>query len=231
MALREGAPANVTFNMPADGIGLYDLMQIIDVLLNFRSSVGAELGALGIPVVVPSNADFFTYPSEINRIGHTLQEFGAHIEDALAEGWSIENSRRAFRWYAFLFSRIAVDFSDAVRSRPVAIRPKRPGPMLRLYNWAAFIFLQHGPLVRERLALRRRSLSETSRAVLLDVIQSHLESASDSALWPPRTASLDDETAALRQYFEGLSDTLWSKIDEPDSLAGHVRAALAVPAH
>ncbi|MEO5921624.1 MAG: hypothetical protein ABIQ01_10840, partial [Pseudolysinimonas sp.] len=62
MALREGAPSNVTFNMPEDGIGLYDLMQVVDVLLNFRSSVGAELASVGIPVVVPANSDFYTYP-------------------------------------------------------------------------------------------------------------------------------------------------------------------------
>ncbi|MEO8261760.1 MAG: hypothetical protein ABI566_04250 [Pseudolysinimonas sp.] len=230
MALRDNAPANVTFNMPSDGIGLYDLMQIVDLLLNYSSSVGAELAAFGIPVVTPSNADFFTYPGELNRIGHTLDEFHQQIEAALAEGWSIENVRRAFRWYAFLFGRVAVDFSDAVRSRPVAIRPKKPGRMLKLYNWAAFIFLQHGPLVRERLALRRRALSAHSSDVLFDVIDSRLDSASDSALWPARTATFDDETAALRGYLRALSETLWTGIDEPDSLAGRVRAALATDA-
>lgn len=228
MALRDGAPDNVTFNLPSDEIGLYDLIQIVDVLLNFRSSVGAELSALGIPVVVPANSDFFTYPNWINRVAFTNEEYRALISAALDEGWSLENSRRAFRWYAFLFSRVAVDFSDAVSSRPVAFRPKKPGRLLRLYNWAVFVFLQYGPLVRERLALRSRSLSETSRTVLKDVLDSDLDSASDSTLWPPVGGTLDDESAALRRYLGDLATTLWQQIDDPGSLAARVRAATGV---
>jgi hypothetical protein len=227
MALREGAPDNVTFNMPSDGVGLYDLMQVVDVLLNFRSSVGAELAALGIPAVVPANADFYTYPSDINRVGHTLPEFRRLIGEALAEGWSLENSRRAFRWYAFLFGRVAVDFSDAVRSRPVAIRPRKPGLRLRLYNRAVYVFLQFGPLIRERIALRNRRLAPRSREILLDVILNHRDSASDSPLWPEKSASEEEETRAIGDYLLGLSATLWKDIDEPDSLAGHVRDRLA----
>jgi hypothetical protein len=225
MALRDGAPANVTFNMPSDGIGLYDLMQIVDVLLNFRSSVGAELSAFGIPVVVPSNSDFFTYPSELNRIGRTKKEFVEQLERALAEGWSLENARRAFRWFAFLFGRVAVDFSEAVSSRPIAIRPKKPG--FRLWAWKkmVWIVLQYGPLVRERLALRSRSLSALSQDILLDVVQKKLDSASDSQLWPAIDSSLDAESRLLAGYLDHLCTTLWREIDEPNSLAGRIRAA------
>ncbi len=227
MALREDAPANVTFNMPADGIGLWDLMQIVDVLLNFRSSVGAELSSFGIPVVVPSNSDFFTYPGEINRIGRTPDEYRSHLKAALNEGWSIENSRRAFRWYSFLFGRVDVDFSDAVSSRPIAIRPKKPG--LRLWVWKklVYVFLQYGPLIRERLALRSRSLAPTSQAILLDVVASGLDSTSDSLLWPPIGSTLEVETSALSNYLLGLCDTLWVDIHDPRSLAGRIRANVA----
>lgn len=224
MALRENAPANVTFNMPADGIGLYDLMQIVDVLLNFRSSVGAELASFGIPVVVPANSDFFTYPSEINRVGHTREEYRTHVSEALEQGWSIENARRAFRWYAFLFGRVDVDFSDAVSSRPIAIRPKKPGVRLWVWKKLVYVFLQYGPLIRERLALRSRSLSATSQAIMLDVVQNGRDSTSDSPLWPPVGATLAQETAALSGYLLGLCDTLWSQIDDPRSLAGRIRA-------
>ena len=224
MALREDAPANVTFNMPADGIGLYDLMQIVDVLLNFRSSVGAELSSFGIPVVVPANADFFTYPGEINRIARTREEYRAHVVAALEEGWSIENARRAFRWYSFLFGRVDVDFSDAVSSRPIAIRPKKPGVRLWVWKKLVYVFLQYGPLIRERLALRSRSLSPTSQAILLDVVTSGRDSTSDSPLWPPIGATLEEETAALAGYLLGLCDTLWADIHDPRSLAGRIRA-------
>jgi hypothetical protein len=230
MALRADAPRNVTFNMPDDGIGLYDLMQIVDVLLNFRSSVGAELSSVGIPVVVPANSDFYTYPGGINRVGHSLEEYSAAIDAALAEGWSLENSRRAFRWFAFLFGRFAVDFSDAVSARPIAVRPKKPG--LRLWLWRKFVyaFLQYGPMIRERLALRNRQLSPHSREIFRDVVTKRLKSASDSTEWPAIPHSVDDETALLGAYLLELCDTIWAGVTEPDSLAGRIRSHLRVPA-
>jgi hypothetical protein len=227
MALRDTAPSNVSFNLPADGIGLYDLMQVVDVLLNYSSSVGAELAALGIPVVVPSNAQFYTYPGQINRTGHTVAEYSEHIARALAEGWSLENSRNAFRWFAFLFGRIAVDFSDAVTSQPIAARPKKPGFRLWLWRKLAWVFLQHGPLIRERLSLRNRGVSARSRDVLVDVVVNRRESASDSPVWPPIDSSVQSESALLERYLLGLCDSLWSDIQEPDSLAGRIRACLA----
>ncbi len=225
MALRDSAPANVTFNMPSDGIGLYDLMQIVDVLLNFRSSVGAELAAFGIPVVVPSNSDFFTYPSEINRIGRTREEYAQQIDAAIGEGWSIENTRRSFRWFAFLFARVVVDFSDAVSARPIAVRPKKPGIRLWVWKKLVYLLLQYGPLIRERLALRNRRVAPASKAVLVDVVVSGLDSASDSTLWPPIDSTLEQETALLEKYLNGIATTLWSGIETDDSLAGRVRAA------
>ncbi len=230
MALRPGAPANVSFNMPDDGIGLYDLMQIVDVLLNFRSSVGAELSAVGVPVVVPSNADFYTYPSQLHRVGHSLEEYTREIDNALADGWSIENARRAFRWYAFLFTRFAVDLSDAVYVPQISARPKKPGFRLWLWRKAVYVFLQHGPMLRERLALRNRRMSDASTAVLTDVLTNDRDSATDSVEWPAIDATLESETRELELHLLELCDTIWQGVREEDSLAGRIRANLRAPA-
>ncbi len=226
MALRETAPANVSFNMPADGVGLYDLMQIVDVLLNFHSTVGAELATFGIPVVIPSNADFYTYPDELNRIGYTQAEYLQLIDAALVDGWSLENSRRAFRWFAFLFGRASVDLPDAVSAPTIAIRPRKAGPALWLWNRLAFVFLQYGPLVRERRALKNRTVAASSQAILLDVITSRLDSTSESTLWKPIDSTLENETAQLSAYLLQLCSTLWANVEEPESLAGRIRAHL-----
>jgi hypothetical protein len=190
--------------------------------------VGAELSAFGIPVVVPANSDFYTYPNEINRIGHTREAYNSLIDEAIAEGWSIENARRSFRWFSFQFGRMAVDFSDAVSSRPISIRPRKPG--LRLWVWKklVYVFLQFGPLIRERLALRNRSVAQSSQQILLDVIVSKLNSTSDSGLWPRIDSDLERETSLLEAYLLHLCSTLWAGIDTPDSLAGRIRAAIGV---
>jgi hypothetical protein len=228
--MRARAPQNVIFNEPSDGIGLYDVMQIVDVLLNFRSTVGSELAAMGIPVVVPANNEFFTYPSELNRIAHTTDEFRALVDGAIRDGWSLENARPAFRWFAFLFGRMSVDFSDVVSSRPNPVRPRKPGLALRFYNRAVYLFLQFGPLLRERLALQRRDVSSVSSSILKDVIGSKLMNTAESSLWPRTGATIDAETSLLEDYFRTLLTTRWQHIDDDDSLAGRVRDHLTVAA-
>lgn len=224
MAVLDGAPANVTLNLPSDDVSLYDLMQIVDVTLSFRSSVGAELAAFGIPVVVPSNADFFTYPEEINLVGNTEADYVSKIEQAIAAGWSLDNTRRAFRWFAFLFTRIAVDFSDSVSSRPIAIRPKKPGFRLWLWRKAVYLFIQFGPLVRERIALRNRRFPVRTQELFLDVFSHDLDNLAESTKWDPVPSTAREETRLLEDYLTGLAATLWKDIETPKSLTGRIRS-------
>ncbi len=226
MVLLERVPANVSLNLPTDEVSLYDLMQLVDVLLSYRSSVGAEFAAFGIPVVVPANSDFFTYPEQINLVGHTQQDYLDKIELALQQGWSIDNVRKAFRWYAFLFSRIAVDFSDSVHSRPIGIRPKKPGVKLWVWQKLVYLFIQFGPLIRERIALRNRNFPVSSQELFLDVLQHDRGSLAESTLWAPIASSEREETRLLEGYLGELCSTIWNAIEEPDCLTGKIRRHL-----
>jgi hypothetical protein len=226
MNLQEDLPSNISFNVPQDNIGLYDLVQIVDVLANFRSSVGAELMALGIPVVVPANSNFYTYPNELNQIAHTHEEFDELLKRSAATGWSLENSRKAFRWFAFLFNRVSVNFTETFTSRPNAMRPTKPGFRLWLWKKMVYVILQFGPLIREKLSLRRPPLPRTSIALFSDVLTNKLDSVSDSPLWPNISATSSEETVALKGFFQDLSTRQWHKITEPRSLAGQVKIFL-----
>jgi hypothetical protein len=228
MALRERAPLNVTFNVPEDGVGLYDLVQIVDVLLNFRSSVGAEVMALGLPVVVPSNSNFYTYPNEINIIANTRLEFDALIATAAEEGWSLENARKAFRWFGFLFDRVSVNFTETFTSRPTALRPKKPGLKLWLWKKLVYVVLQYGPLIRERLALRKPPLPPSAIKKFAEVLESELDTVSDSTLWASSSATENEETQALRAFFRRLTSREWAGVQESNSLAGRVRMQLEI---
>lgn len=226
MELIEEAPANIIVNLPSENVSLYDLMQILDVVLGYRSSVGAELAAFGLPVVAPINRDFFTYPSEINRTGMTEEDFTSKLDAALLEGWSLENVRTSFRWYAYLFSRIAVDFSESVNSKPVSIRPKKPGFKLWLWRKMVFLVITFGPLIRERMALRGRSASQLSKDVFFDTIAHQRSSVSESTAWLETSSSLNDETQLLESYLNNLCVGIWKDISTKNSLAGKIRSAL-----
>lgn len=226
MKLIAEAPENVAVNLPEDNVSLYDLMQIVDLVLGYRSSVGAELAAFGIPVVAPANKDFFTYPDQINRTGYTKEQYVELLDEAFEEGWSIENVRNAFRWFAFLFSRIAVDFSESINSKPISIRPKKPGFRLWLWRKLVFLILNFGPLIRERAALRGRSSSQLSKDIFYDVILNKRNNLAESKAWPSLKHSAKQETTALENYLNALCDGVWVDIKHPRSLASRIRQAL-----
>lgn len=226
MELIEEAPANIIVNLPSDNVSLYDLMQILDVVLGYRSSVGAELAAFGLPVVAPINKEFFTYPNEINRTGMTEEDFTSKLDAAFLEGWSIENVRTSFRWFAYLFSRIAVDFSESVNAKPISIRPKKPGFKLWLWRKMVFLVITFGPLIRERMALRGRSASQLSKDVFFDTIAHKRNSVAESTAWLETPSSPNDETQLLESYLKNLCDGIWKEISTENSLAGKIRSAL-----
>jgi hypothetical protein len=135
--------------------------------------------------------------------------------------------RIVYRWFAFLFTRIAVDFSDSVSAKPSAIRPKKPG--LRLWMWRKMVFLiiQFGPLIRERLALRGRTSSEATKDIFADVIVNHRGSLAESVKWPQRSDDEATETALLRERLTSLDEHAWKAFTSEKSLAATVKKYLA----
>lgn len=226
LKLQENSPSNVTFNVPDDNIGLYDLAQIVDVLLNYSSTVGAELMALGIPTVVPWSSYFYTYPNELNLVGKTTGEYDNLLRNSLDTGWSLENSRKAFRWFGYLFTRVAAGFSETVSARPTNIRPKKPGFRLWLWRKAVYILLQYGPMIRERLSMRNRELPDRSVEAFNDILTHKKLFLSDSEVLKEAAGTMEEETEQLFNLFKRLSENEWSSVTESNSLAGRVRTAL-----
>jgi hypothetical protein len=111
-------PDNVKVNWPDDNLSVYDLAQEADLFLNAWSSVGKEMALLGLPVVIYS-PEIVLYPSALNRVATTKDDYIAAIEAALAEGWSFDLSQKAHRWFALEFCRSRIDLlaSYAPRNR------------------------------------------------------------------------------------------------------------------
>lgn len=104
-------PSNVVANWPDDDISMYDLADQTDVFLNSWSSVGKEMALLGIPVVLYA-PDMAFYPAGLGYVATTEAGYFEAIEQALADGWSFERIRRAFRWHVFEFIRATVFIGD-----------------------------------------------------------------------------------------------------------------------
>jgi hypothetical protein len=220
--LLKEAPNNVSINYPTDGISLYDLLQIVDVVLGYRSTVGVEAASFGIPVVAPANKDFFTYPREISLTSYSLHEFDKNIYKALQEGWSFENARKAFRWFSFLFTRVATDLSGSVHSKPIAVRPKKQGFKLLLWKKLTFFIIQYGPLLRERVSLLNKGLPEEAKSKIFDVV-SHFKNNLSEANYPSGETEIAEEDNAISDQLSFFLEEFWSEIVDENSLAYRIR--------
>lgn len=105
-------PSNIKVDWPENKISLYDLALETDVFLNAWSSVGKEVSALGIPVVVYS-PDLLLYPSDLNYVGTSKIDYFIKIEQALREGWSEERIVKTFRWLSLEFSRSQISIRES----------------------------------------------------------------------------------------------------------------------
>lgn len=106
-------PDNVRVNWPTDNISLYDIGLQSDVVLNAWSSAGKELTLLGLPVVLFTK-DILYYPSMLNFVAETEDEYLRMIDVAINEGVSSDMVVKAFRWLAHEYTFATINIEDAV---------------------------------------------------------------------------------------------------------------------
>jgi hypothetical protein len=98
--ITSGLPSNVRFNLPIDGISIYDYIDQADVFLNSWSNVGKEIAIFGVPVVIYSRNNLYYHP-DLNYIGENKANYFEKIEEALISDWSFEWVVKAYKWYVY----------------------------------------------------------------------------------------------------------------------------------
>ena len=157
-------PSSVSINRPSDEISLYDLAQIVDVVVNATSTTGLELLALGIPVVNHCPEILFSYPAEFNHIGTSVQSYGDAIKRATDNGRSIKNSINSFRFRSFLFKQYSISLHDGVPNRASF-------SLIRIVTWLALRKNYHlflgvlSVLQKNELMKAPKRLKESSRLI------------------------------------------------------------------
>lgn len=217
--LLQNLPANVKVNWPDENLSLYDLAQEADLFLNAWSSVGKEMALLGLPVVIYS-PEIVLYPTELNRIGTTKDQYLAAIEIALAEGWSFERCRRAYRWYALEFSRSCVDMRSS-------FAPKRRYHLSFIERVVLRLLRKLVLLPLERWDLMRRKSMLAERDVVFRLFALGLESSEQAQHQERFVGSADEEEAAIRFSLCRLGEHLFeaNHVDRPSRLQRNFLAA------
>lgn len=103
-------PENLILNTPDQGLSLHDVAMIADAGLNWSSSAGFELLALGIPVIGMSDVIGQINPADLNiaTAPGTVEGITDSLTVALDSGWSLETMRGAARYVASVVERTVV---------------------------------------------------------------------------------------------------------------------------
>ena len=152
-------PENVSVNWPEQQISLYGLAHIVDVVLNASSSAGIEMSALGLPVVLHRVEHMLAYDPQMHPQVEDRDMYMQTVNQALLRGWSTDNMRSAYRWWAFLFTQIAIDISDGFTYPSAGYISASETSKAKLMNQLLTMAVKYGPSIQERShLLRRRNL-------------------------------------------------------------------------
>jgi len=192
-------PGNVRVNWPSDALSIYDIAEQADVILNAWSSAGKEMTLLGLPVVTYCPT-VIQYPTELNYVGTTREAYFAAIDRALADGWSFERTRLAYRWCVLEYLRGLVDLHDAVTMSEDLPRT----PVERVRN-----LLLSPPIVRQHYDLRRRPRALVEQGRIRALVESGGETLLDVAQPERDEVTVVEETALLRGQVRRLIAALY----------------------
>lgn len=210
-------PSNVRINWPSDKLSLYDIAEQADVVLNAWSTAGKEMTLLGLPVVIYSPS-VVQYPAELNYVGTTHDAYFAAIEQALADGWSFERIRKAYRWCVLEYLRGLVDIGDGFQFS------EEPA---RSYVERARNLLLSAPAVRQHHDLWRRPpvlrAQQRLHALVASGADTLLEAPAQHAPVPEAV-----ETTALRAEVRRLIQALYPPRRVPADHTLHSRLAAVV---
>lgn len=206
-------PENVKVNWPDDNLSVYDLAQEADVFLNAWSSIGKEVALLGLPVVIYS-PEIVLYPTALNRVATTEDEYVRAIDAALDEGWSFEQSRKAHRWFALEFCRSRIDMLDSYSPR----RRYSKNILMRVVMRIARELLR---FPQERWDLMWRKPMPETQEVVCRLFEQGLKSSEMAKLQQqPFNATDTEEFEAIRLSLQRIGDNLFfaNPVDRPSKL-------------
>jgi|CXWL01.1.fsa_nt_gi hypothetical protein len=211
-------PINVRVNWPSDVISLYDIADIANVFLNSRSTTGLEMSLLGLPVVLYSPDQLYSYPPDLNYVANSREEYFLQIDRALSHGWDIEFSRIAFRWGVFLYCRATLDISESYGKEMGNYR----GIVTKGINK---VCRKLAPLFQPKRDFSHRAQSLKSAKLINDYLASGKDSIVE--LHPVNSGEvlLNHETSALKREFERIYAALYRNETniECDSLQEKIR--------
>lgn len=208
-------PANVSINLPSDGIAIYDLLSEADAALVAWSSAGMEAGMLGLPVVTYAG-DITLFPRSLALDATRREQYESLVCAAIGAGWSLERARGFWRWAVLMFVRTRIDL---INGAPI---PVRQSEWRKLSTRARNKLLDTVfPLGRERWSLKLRPWRLDDANRIYDLFDRRLEAFSDQDALHT-SVSPEREMEAIRGELGRIASLIESMRGRPSVKLAHM---------
>jgi hypothetical protein len=139
-------PKNIIINEPSDGISLYDLIQITELVINSTSTVGLEFASLGIQSITVSPNLLMAYPPELSLAAYSEESYRSLI---LSPGL-FDNNRlliQSLKWIDFKFADCSIRIPKILSLMDriyfgVLARTKQRYPEIYTFAFSLFRFFE-----------------------------------------------------------------------------------------
>jgi len=225
LALLNERPENVVVADPRQGFSLYDNILISSAALNHTSSSGLEFMAFGVPVLHLDDLRLGAYPGQIGMRVSDSSDLVPSLTSVIARGWHPELIQGVFRWWATIFTRIAV-FPFGV---PVGGQFAAPLPPIRHRSSSVLssllqILPERGKLGIQQVQARRQRHRYSFRAPAHSAfpqVAASLRAGQVGEIWNPelilRGQDLVDEASAVRTVVRNAAAHLgWFALSESE---------------
>lgn len=105
---------NATFIWPGMEVSSYDLAEIADLVLTAWTTLGLEVGRLGVPVLASTYALAPRPNDDFHVWAPTQKDYFAKIKEMVGQPPSLDTVLHAFRWHMVQYLGHTVDLSDII---------------------------------------------------------------------------------------------------------------------
>jgi hypothetical protein len=152
------------------------------------------MSLLGVPVLLHDTEFMLAYDPNINTICSSKLEYRNMILHLVGQRKSIEHTRKAFRWLAFVFSDVQIDISDGFSYPSDGFLSNRNGVVDSIRNSVLKNLQRYLPPIYERKQLRNRSFLQNGL-----LFESILHQVNPILIRPSESSNISevDETVEL----------------------------------
>lgn len=209
---------NIHINWPDQKISIYNLMEVTDAVLNWRSSVGSEFLAMGFQVISVAGSGLIVYPQELNHVVNSELEFEMAL-NKIPE-LNINQTIEIWKWFEFQSRRFSIAISPTNLINYDKFRPNQNQQLLKIWKLGAKIFVKFFPTVLNRKSAKFWKISDESIFKIHELMNENLKNLSEVPSWVEKFDSYSNnkELSLLLKQINKMSEEILHQVGDQSKI-------------